>query len=90
MTTCGTTDCLRLNLILNDFVASAVINNQIKISSNRSPWRPLIHVKDMSLAIEWAILRDKNISTPYLAVNTGSSSWNYQVSELAKALANNV
>ena len=37
MTTCGTTDCLRLDLILNDFVASAVINNRIKILSNRSP-----------------------------------------------------
>ena len=83
-------DRLRLDLALNDFVASAVINNRIEILSDGSPWRPLIHVKDMSRAIEWAILRDKNTSTPYLAVNTGSSSWNYQVSELAKAVANNV
>jgi nucleoside-diphosphate-sugar epimerase len=83
-------DRLRLDLALNDFVASAVINNRIEILSNGSPWRPLIHVIDMSRAIEWAILRDKNISTPYLAVNIGSSSWNYQVSELAKAVANNV
>ena len=90
MTTCGTTDCLRLNLILNDYVASAVINNQIKILSNGSPWRPLIHVKDMSRAIEWTIPRDKNIATSYLAVNRGSISWNYQVSEIAKAVANNV
>ena len=44
----------------------------------------------MSQAIEWTIQRDKNIATSYLAVNTGSSSWNYQVSELAKAVANNV
>ena len=87
MTTCGTTDCLRLNLILNDYVASAVINNQIKILSNGSPWRPLIHVKDMSRAIEWTIQRDKNIASSYLAVNTRSSSWNFQVSDLAKAVA---
>jgi nucleoside-diphosphate-sugar epimerase len=89
-TACGMSDRLRLDLVLNDFVASAIINNRIEILSDGSPWRPLIHVKDMSRAIEWAILRDKNISTPYLAVNTGSSSWNYQVSELAKAVANNV
>ena len=89
-TACGMSDRLRLDLVLNDFVASAVINNRIEILSDGSPWRPLIHVKDMSRAIEWAILRDKNISTPYLAVNTGSSSWNYQVPELAKAVVNNV
>ena len=90
MTTCGTTDCLRLDLILNDFVASAVINNRIKILSNGSPQLLLIHIKDMSQAIEWTIQRDKNIATSYLAVNRGSSSWNYQVSEIAKAVANNV
>ena len=66
-------DRLRLDLVLNDFVASALINNRIEILSDGTPWRPLIHVKDMSQAIEWAIDRDKNVATPYLAVSMGSS-----------------
>ena len=86
-TACGMSDRLRLDLVLNDFVASALINNRIEILSDGTPWRPLIHVKDMSRAIEWAIHRDENVATPYLAVNTGSSLWNYQVSDLAKAVA---
>ena len=86
-TACGMSDRLRLDLVLNDFVASALINNRIEILSDGTPWRPLIHVKDMSRAIEWAIHRDQNVAAPYLAVNTGSSLWNFQVSDLAKAVA---
>jgi len=86
-TACGMRDRLRLDLVLNDFVASALINNRIETLSDGTPWRPLIHVKDMSRAIEWAIHRDQNVAAPYLVVNTGSSLWNFQVSDLAKAVA---
>ena len=85
-TACGMSDRLRLDLVLNDFVASALINNQINILSDGTPWRPLIHVKDMARAIEWAISRSDDNSSPYLAVNIGANSWNYQVSDLAKAV----
>lgn len=86
-TACGMSDRLRLDLVLNDFVASALIHKRIKILSDGTPWRPLIHVKDMARAIEWGIHRDENIATPYLAVNVGSNLWNYKVSDLAKAVA---
>lgn len=89
-TACGMSDRLRLDLVLNDFVASALIHKQIEILSDGTPWRPLIHVKDMSRAIEWSIHRDQRIATPYLAVNVGSNFWNYKVSDLAKAVANTV
>lgn len=86
-TACGMSDRLRLDLVLNDFVASALIKNKIEMLSDGSSWRPLINVKDMARSIEWAILRDENIGTAYLAVNTGSNSWNYSVSELAETVA---
>ena len=44
----------------------------------------------MSRAIEWAILRDESITAPYLAINTGSNSWNYNVSEIAEAVADKI
>ena len=46
-TACGMSDRLRLDLVLNDFVAGAVASKKITILSDGSPWRPLINIKDM-------------------------------------------
>lgn len=83
-TACGFSDRLRLDLVLNDFVASAIANKKITILSDGTPWRPLIHVKDMARAMEWAVQRKD--SGNFLVVNTGSNQWNYQVKELAAAV----
>lgn len=86
-TACGMSDRLRLDLVLNDFVASAVTSNRITILSDGSPWRPLINIKDMARAIDWAIGRDGGMGGDYLAVNAGSNQWNYQMKSLAEAAA---
>jgi nucleoside-diphosphate-sugar epimerase len=57
-TACGMSDRLRLDLVLNDFVACAVTSKRISILSDGTPWRPLINVRDMALAMEWAIRRE--------------------------------
>ena len=89
-TACGMTDRLRLDLVLNDFVASAVITNQVTVLSDGSPWRPLIDVQDMARAIEWAINRDMGAGSPHLAVNVGSDAWNYTVRELAETVVEKI
>jgi len=86
-TACGMSPRLRLDLVLNDFVAGAIASKQITILSDGTPWRPLINVKDMARAIEWAISRDKTNGGEFLAVNVGSKEWNYQVKDLAYAVA---
>ncbi|WP_158827751.1 NAD-dependent epimerase/dehydratase family protein [Mucilaginibacter lacusdianchii] len=86
-TACGMSNRLRLDLVLNDFVAGAVISKQIGILSDGSPWRPLIHVKDMARAIDWAVDRDADNGGQFLAVNAGCDEWNYQVSEIADTVA---
>lgn len=78
-TACGWSDKLRLDLVLNDFVASALVNKKIEILSDGTPWRPLINTWDMARAIDWAIHRDGN---NYEIVNIGD--FNYQVKELAQ------
>ena len=83
-TACGYSDRLRLDLVLNDFVASAIASKKIIILSDGTPWRPLIHVKDMARAMDWAIHR--KTGEPFLIINTGSNQWNYQVKELAIAV----
>lgn len=86
-TACGMSHRLRLDLVLNDFVAAAVSSREITILSDGSPWRPLINVKDMARAIDWAISRDANNGGACLSVNVGSNDWNYQVKDLAEAVA---
>jgi nucleoside-diphosphate-sugar epimerase len=85
-TACGMSDRLRLDLVLNDFVAGAVASGEINIMSDGSPWRPLINVRDMGRAIIWGIERKASNGGNYLVINTGSNSWNYQVKELAHAI----
>ncbi len=86
-TACGMSERLRLDLVLNDFVASAVANGRIEILSDGTPWRPLIHIKDMARAIEWGAGRSAGVGCPFVAVNVGRNDWNYQVRELAEACA---
>ena len=86
-TACGMSDRLRLDLVLNDFVAGALTSGRITILSDGTPWRPLINVKDMARAIEWAVQRNPADGGDFLAVNVGSDGWNYQVKELAEAVA---
>jgi len=86
-TACGMSERLRLDLVLNDFVAGAVSTKKITILSDGTPWRPLINIKDMAKAIDWAMRRDSQNGGDFLAVNVGSDEWNYQVRELAEAVA---
>ena len=86
-TACGMSERLRLDLVLNDFVASALVNGEIVILSDGTPWRPLIHIKDMAKAIEWGIRRNCRNGGEALSINIGSNQWNYQVRELAEAVA---
>ena len=86
-TACGMSERLRLDLVVNDFVAGAVTSNKIEILSDGTPWRPLIHIKDMARAIDWGLSRDAGNGGTFLAVNTGSNEWNYQVKDLAECVA---
>ncbi len=86
-TACGFSDRTRLDLVLNDFVAGALTSGVITILSDGTPWRPLIHIADMARAIDWAVSRDPNNGGQMLVVNAGSDQWNYQVSQLAEAVA---
>lgn len=82
-TACGMSDRLRLDLVLNDFVAGAITNKEINILSDGTPWRPLIHVLDMARAMRWAHERNGESGGNFLVANAGSNTWNYQVKELA-------
>jgi nucleoside-diphosphate-sugar epimerase len=87
-TACGMSPRLRLDLVLNDFVASALATGRIDVLSDGTPWRPLIDVRDMARAIEWAILRKRENGGPFLSVNVGAG--NYQIAALADTVAGTI
>ena len=86
-TACGWTNRLRLDLVLNDFVAGALANKEISILSDGTPWRPMINTKDMARAIDWGLSRKAENGGKFLAVNTGSNTWNVRILELAEAIS---
>ena len=89
-TACGMSERLRLDLVLNDFVASAVVLKRIEVLSDGTPWRPLIAVADMARAIEWAVAREPGAGDAFLVVNAGEDQWNFRIGALAEAVAGNV
>jgi nucleoside-diphosphate-sugar epimerase len=85
-TACGVSDRLRLDLVLNDFAASAVASGAVVLLSDGTPWRPLIDVRDMALAADWAIDRRSEDGGAFLTVNVGAEASNFQMIELARAV----
>jgi nucleoside-diphosphate-sugar epimerase len=86
-TACGMSDRLRLDLVLNDFVAGALTAGNIQILSDGTPWRPLIDTRDMARAIDWALQRPRDVARKFLTINVGRNEANYQVKDLAQVVA---
>jgi nucleoside-diphosphate-sugar epimerase len=74
---------LRLDLVVNEMVGMAVTTGEILIKSDGTPWRPLVHVEDISRAFG-AVLDAPRESIHNEAFNIGATSENYRVSELAE------
>ena len=85
-TACGYSPNIRLDLVLNDFIATALNSGKIEILSDGSPWRPLVDVEDMARAIYWACCRENGDQREIL--NIGSPDWNYQIRDLAIGVKN--
>lgn len=86
-TACGHSDRLRLDLVLNEFVAMALFDGKISVLSDGTPLRPLIHVNDMSRAIAWSIFDRPTDIEACLIMNAGYDRWNFSVREIAESVA---
>jgi nucleoside-diphosphate-sugar epimerase len=82
----GVSPRLRLDVVLNNLVACAVTTGEILLKSDGSPWRPIAHIEDISRAFIAALHGDpEKISAQ--AFNVGQTSQNYQIREIAEAVA---
>lgn len=82
----GASPKLRLDLVLNDFVAAAHTTGRILIRSDGTPWRPLVHVEDICRAL-LAVLAAPCEAVLNEAFNVGRNEENYRVSQLAEIVA---
>jgi nucleoside-diphosphate-sugar epimerase len=78
----GASPRLRLDLMVNDFVATAATTGKIVIASDGTPWRPLVHVEDICRAFIALLAAPRQI-VHNQAFNIGLTAANYRVSEVA-------
>jgi nucleoside-diphosphate-sugar epimerase len=77
----GHSPMLRIDLVVNNLLASALAYGEIRIQSDGSPWRPLIHCRDIARAFV-AFAEAPREAIHNRAVNVGGNSENYQVRDV--------
>jgi len=82
----GPSPRMRFDIVINDLCALAFTTRRIAMTSDGSPWRPVVHVHDICEAIH------RSLVAPAQAVagkifNVGQNSENYRVRELAQIVA---
>ncbi|HLH88134.1 MAG TPA: SDR family oxidoreductase [Xanthobacteraceae bacterium] len=77
----GHSPMLRIDLVVNNLLACAVATGEIRIMSDGSPWRPLIHCRDIARAFV-AFMTAPRERVHDKAVNVGANRENYQVRDI--------
>ena len=86
----GASPRMRFDIVLNDLSALAWTTKQIKMISDGTPWRPLVHVADICEAIRLraASRRPKRVRGQIF--NVGADTENYRVREIAQIVAERI
>ena len=79
----GASPRLRLDLVLNDFVAAAFTTGRIYIKSDGTPWRPIVHIRDIIGAM-LCVLEAPKSTIHNETFNVGQTEENFRISELAE------
>lgn len=78
----GVSPRLRLDIVLNDLVASAYTTGRVYIKSDGTPWRPITHIRDIIAAVV-AVLDAPEAVVHNQTFNVGLTEENYRISDLA-------
>lgn len=77
----GHSPMLRIDLVVNNLLGSALAHGEIRIMSDGTPWRPLIHCRDIARAFV-ALAQAPRQAVHNRAINVGANSENYQVRDV--------
>ena len=79
----GASPRVRFDVVLNNLAAWAYTTGKVLIMSDGTPWRPLVHVRDIAAAAAAALVAPADVVSNQ-AFNVGANSENYRVSDLAE------
>jgi nucleoside-diphosphate-sugar epimerase len=82
----GLSPRMRFDIVLNNLVAWAVTRGEIMLKSDGSPWRPIVHIEDISRAFIAGLAVPAD-TVHNQAINVGSTAHNYQIREIAEIVA---
>lgn len=85
----GASPRLRADVVLNNLVCWAHTTGRIRLMSDGSAWRPIVHVEDIARAFAAALVAPREAIHDQ-AFNVGASGENYQVRELAEIVRSTV
>jgi nucleoside-diphosphate-sugar epimerase len=85
----GVSPRLRFDLVLNNLTAWALTTGRVFIKSDGTPWRPIVHIEDISRAF-LAVLNAPVDVIHNQAFNVGRTEENYQIRELAEIVQETV
>jgi len=80
----GASPRLRCDIVFNNLVACAYTTGKIEIKSDGTPWRPVVHVRDVSSAFLAGLEAPKELVAGR-SFNVGIPDGNYTVRDLAEA-----
>jgi len=79
----GASPRLRLDIVVNNLTAIAMTTGQVRLESDGSPWRPLVHIEDISRAFLAALGAPRELIHNQ-AFNVGRAEDNVQVRDIAE------
>jgi nucleoside-diphosphate-sugar epimerase len=82
----GASPRLRLDIVLNDLVASALTSGRVYIKSDGTPWRPIVHIRDI-VSASIAVLEAPREAVHNQVFNVGRNDENYRIREIADIVA---
>jgi len=85
----GASPRLRLDVVLNDLVAWAFTTGRVYIKSDGTPWRPLVHIRDITAAV-LSVLEAPEDVIHNAVFNLGQTEENYRIREVAAIVAETV
>ncbi|HEY1770196.1 MAG TPA: SDR family oxidoreductase [Chthoniobacterales bacterium] len=82
----GASPRMRFDIVLNNLAGLAWTTNEIKLVSDGTPWRPIVHALDIAQAIR-CVLEAPRETVHDQIFNVGDTSHNYTIKEIAEVVA---
>jgi nucleoside-diphosphate-sugar epimerase len=82
----GASPRMRFDIVINDLCGLAWTKKRIAMTSDGSPWRPVVHVEDICRAIRMTLRAPREAVSGQI-FNVGTNAENYRVRELAQTIA---